>query len=77
VADTGMHRGTTTSTGSPQAAFMGLGISAEQDPGDPGRTIVTRGGNYRHIRHAEILARWPVLPEEWARVIEAGRLADR
>ncbi len=56
---------------------MGLGISAEQDPGDPGRTIVTRGGNYRHIRHAEILARWPVLPEEWARVIEAGRLADR
>ena len=68
---------TTTSTGSPAAAFMGLGIAASQDPGDPSRTIVSRGENYRHIRHAEILARWPVLPEEWARVIEVGRLADR
>ena len=55
-------------------AFMGLGVAAVQDPGDPGRTIVSRGENYRHIRHAEVLARWPVLAEPWARRVEDARL---
>jgi hypothetical protein len=56
---------------------MGLGIAASQDPDDPGRTIVTRGENYRHIRHAEVLARWPVIAEPWARCVEASRLGGR
>jgi hypothetical protein len=56
---------------------MGLGIAPSQDPDDPGRTIVTRGENYRHIRHAAVLARWPVIAEDWARGVEAARLADR
>jgi hypothetical protein len=62
------------STGRSTGAYIGFGIAAAQDPGDPGRTIVTRGENYRHIRHAEVLARWPVLAEAWARGIEAARL---
>jgi len=66
-----------TSTGSTAAAYMGLGIASAQDPGDPARTIVTRGENYRHIRHAEMLARWPVIPEDWAHRVEAGRLTPR
>ncbi len=41
-----------------------------RSPADPGRMIVTRGENDRHIRRAALLARWPVLGEEWARAIE-------
>ncbi len=55
-------------------AFMGLGSSQLHDSGDPSRFIPTQGGNYRHIRHAEILARWPVIAEPWAQRIETGRL---
>lgn len=29
-----------------------------------------------YMRHAEALARWPILDEEWARRIEARRLAQ-
>ena len=29
-----------------------------------------------YMRHAEALARWPVLDEEWARRIEARRLSQ-
>jgi hypothetical protein len=61
-------------TGRSTGAYIGLGIAESQDPGDPSRTIVTRGENYRHIRHAEVLARWPVLAEPWARDVEAARL---
>jgi hypothetical protein len=28
-----------------------------------------------YLRHAEMLARWPVLPEEWALRLERRRLA--
>lgn len=61
-------------TGRSTGAYIGLGIATAQDPGDPSRTIVTRGENYRHIRHAEVLARWPVLGEAWARGVEQARL---
>lgn len=54
-------------------AFMGLGAAQVQDAGDPGRFIPARGDNFRHIRHAEILARWPVLSEPWARRVESTR----
>jgi hypothetical protein len=40
------------------------------------RTILATGANMRHIRHAEILARWPILPEGWAKAIEDTRLSS-
>jgi hypothetical protein len=39
------------------------------------RTILARGENMRHVRHAQILERWPILTEEWARAVETTRLA--
>lgn len=63
---------TTAPSGS--RAFMGLGSAQLHDVGDPARFIPSQGGNYRHIRHAEILARWPVIAEPWARRVETGRL---
>lgn len=40
------------------------------------RTILAMGANMRHVRHAEILARWPILPEGWAKAIETTRLSS-
>lgn len=39
------------------------------------RTILATGANMRHIRHAEILQRWPILSEDWAKAVEVHRLA--
>ncbi len=39
------------------------------------RTIMATGANMRHIRHADILQRWPILSEGWAQAIEVHRLA--
>jgi hypothetical protein len=39
------------------------------------RTILAMGANMRHIRHAQILDRWPILPEGWARAVETTRLS--
>jgi len=39
------------------------------------RTLMATGANMRHVRHAEILDRWPIIPEGWARAIEQTRLA--
>lgn len=35
-----------------------------------------RSENTWYLRHAEVLARWPVLPEEWALKIERRRRAE-
>jgi hypothetical protein len=40
------------------------------------RTILAMGSNMRHVRHAEILARWPILPEGWAKAVETTRLSS-
>jgi hypothetical protein len=64
-----------TADQSRDGAFMGLGAAQVHDAADPGRFIPARGGNYRHIRHAEILARWPVLSEPWAQRVETAREA--
>jgi hypothetical protein len=53
---------------------MGLGAAQVHDAADPSRFIPAQGGNYRHIRHAEILARWPVIPEPWAQRVETARV---
>ena len=50
-----------------------LGMSASPD--DERRLIYAKGENTRHIRHAQILERWPILPEPWARSVERTRLA--
>jgi hypothetical protein len=42
---------------------------------DGRRTLLATGANMRHIRHAEILDRWPILPEGWARAVESTRLS--
>ncbi|MGD9571229.1 MAG: hypothetical protein AB7V62_05040 [Thermoleophilia bacterium] len=39
------------------------------------RTVMAMGSNMRHVRHAEILARWPILPEGWAKAVETTRLS--
>jgi len=44
-------------------------------PSDERRMIYAKGENLRHVRHGEILERWPVLSEAWARRIEDSRLA--
>ncbi len=48
---------------------------ATSDVMDGRRTILATGANMRHIRHAEILDRWPILPEGWARAVESTRLS--
>ncbi len=45
-------------------------------PQDERRMIYAKGENYRHIRHAQILERWPILAEPWARHIEQKRLSS-
>ncbi len=44
-------------------------------PQDERRMIFARGENYRHIRHAQIMERWPIIAEPWARRIEMRRVA--
>ncbi len=39
------------------------------------RLIFAKGENMRHVRHAQLLERWPLLPELWARRVDAARLA--
>jgi hypothetical protein len=57
-----------------QNGAMGV-PSTGSDVMDGRRTILARGENMRHIRHADILSRWPILPEAWARAVESARLA--
>lgn len=43
---------------------------AEYTPGSQGRRVARARG----VRHHEVLGRWPVLGEPWARNIEARRI---
>jgi hypothetical protein len=39
------------------------------------RTLIfAKGENTRHLRHAQVLGRWPILTEPWARAIEDKRI---
>jgi hypothetical protein len=55
------------------------GMVAASTPGQAApierRMIYAQGGNLRHVRHAQLLDRWPILAEPWARRVEEGRLA--
>jgi hypothetical protein len=42
----------------------------------PVAAMATDLGNLRFARHAQLLARWPVLSEPWAVRVERSRLAS-
>lgn len=44
------------------------------DPRDERRMIFSKGENTRHVRHAQVLDRWPVLSEAWAGNVERTRV---
>lgn len=53
----------------------GNGSSSIRDVMDGRRTIQAMGQNMRHIRHEQMLERWPIVAEGWARAIETSRIA--
>lgn len=59
------------------SAIEGLAdaVSAITQPGKVRTMVFAKGENIRHIRHEQVLRRWPILPEDWARKVEATRLA--
>jgi hypothetical protein len=63
-----------------EAVFLVEGLADAiadiQRPQDERRLIFAKGENYRHIRHAQILERWPILAEAWARKIEHRRISS-
>jgi len=46
------------------------------NPRDERRMIFAKGENTRHVRHAQVLARWPVLSESWAQRVERVRVTS-
>ncbi len=50
-------------------------IRGISDPRDERRLIFAKGENTRHLRHDQVLKRWPILMEDWARAIEERRAA--
>jgi hypothetical protein len=49
-------------------------IRGINDPRDERRLIFAKGENTRHVRHDQVLKRWPILGEDWARMIEERRI---
>jgi hypothetical protein len=58
------------------SALEGLdsAVRAISDPRDERRLIFAKGENTRHVRHDQVLRRWPILAEDWARLIEERRI---
>lgn len=50
--------------------------SGQPEPAEDPR-LRARADLVWYLRHADALRRWPVLPEDWARAIEAHRLGER
>jgi hypothetical protein len=49
------------------------GISDARDS----RTLIfAKGENTRHLRHDQVLRRWPVLGEPWAHAVEQRRVSS-
>jgi hypothetical protein len=38
--------------------------------------LFAKSENFRHVRHEQVLARWAVLDEPWARRVETARKAS-
>jgi hypothetical protein len=56
-------------------AGLANALQAVENPRQERRLIFAKGENMRHVRHAQLLERWPLLPEEWARRVDAARVA--
>jgi hypothetical protein len=50
-------------------------VAGAGDPGDVQRMMFSKGENTRHIRFQQVLDRWPLVPEDWARMVEVTRVA--
>lgn len=50
-------------------------VARAEDPGQIQRMMFSKGENTRHIRHEQMLDRWPILAEDWARMVEDTRLS--
>ena len=48
-------------------------VEKAEDPRQVQRMMFSKGENTRHIRFQQALDRWPLLPEDWARMVEATR----
>jgi hypothetical protein len=42
---------------------------------DVQRMMFSKGENTRHIRFQQVLDRWPLLSEDWARMVEDTRIS--
>jgi hypothetical protein len=51
-------------------------LSNISDPRDERRLIFAKGENTRHVRHAQVLTRWPPLAEKWAEGVEKTRISS-
>lgn len=54
---------------------LARGLQELQDGGTQFVGLFAKSENFRHVRHDQVLARWPVLDEPWAHSIEAARTA--
>jgi len=54
---------------------LAAALARTEDPADDRRMIFSKGENTRHIRFEQVLDRWPLLPEDWARRVEDTRMA--
>ena len=61
---------TVTSAGGP-----GGPVASAGDPRDTQRMMFSKGENTRHIRFQQVLDKWPLLPEDWARMVEDTRVS--
>ena len=46
------------------------------DPRDTQRMMFSKGENTRFIRFQQVLDKWPLLPEDWARMVEDTRVSS-
>jgi hypothetical protein len=56
---------------------VGMNPPSGQPAPDEDPRLRARADLVWYLRHADALRRWPVLPERWARAVEATRLGHR
>jgi hypothetical protein len=54
---------------------LAAAVASAENPGQIQRMMFSKGENTRHIRHEQMLDRWPILAEDWARMVEDTRLS--
>jgi len=50
-------------------------VARAEGPRDVQRMMFSKGENTRHIRFQQVLDRWPLLSEDWARMVEDTRIS--